>query len=279
MTPVTIRQKYRCGSRRCRPSTCSRPAIRSRHRRRHQHEQGLGAEPDAHRTTCRSRSTRGMSKVTLPIVGGYERRPPRRARRRPDGPVGGTVPATLSLTSARPRSSARSRRASTRTYEASTTANVISTAGDALLSVADPSSTEHRPPGQRLVLPAAAAAGPGAQRRQHRHGVQQRRLLGLAAEPADVRRADLQRRGHAGVQPARQRQRRAPHGRVQQDADVHAEHDSAVGSSGAPGRPASEPARRSLVAVRAQRGCRAQRLGDAALAAVGSRAAARRAAP
>ena len=43
---------------------------------------------------------------------------------------------------------------------ASTTANVISTAGDAPLSVADPSSDRHGPPGQRRVLPAAAAAGP-----------------------------------------------------------------------------------------------------------------------
>ena len=52
---------------------------------------------------------------------------------------GGTVPATLSLTLGAPARSARSRRASPRRTSASTTANVISTAGDALLSVADPS--------------------------------------------------------------------------------------------------------------------------------------------
>ena len=95
------------------------------------------------------------------------------------GRVGGTVPATLSLTlGPRRRSSARSRRASARTYFATTTANVISTAGDALLSVADPSSfgTGHLVNGTFVL--AAAAAGPGAQRRQHRHRVQQRGLLG-----------------------------------------------------------------------------------------------------
>ena len=57
-----------------------------------------------------------------------------------------------------------------------------------LLSVADPDLVPHRPPGQRHVLPAAAAAGAWPQRRQHRHRVQQRRLLGRTAEPADVER-------------------------------------------------------------------------------------------
>ena len=46
-------------------------------------------------------------------------------------------------------------------YTAATTATVISTAGDATLTVADPSSDGHRPPGQRHVLPGRAAAGPG----------------------------------------------------------------------------------------------------------------------
>ena len=58
-----------------------------------------------------------------------------------NGSASGTVPATLSLTLGTPASSARSPRASPRTYLASTTANVISSAGDALLSVSDPSAT------------------------------------------------------------------------------------------------------------------------------------------
>jgi hypothetical protein len=57
-------------------------------------------------------------------------------------PVGGTVPATLSLAILQPSVSFGSLTPGvTRTYETSMSANVISTAGDALLSVADPSST------------------------------------------------------------------------------------------------------------------------------------------
>ena len=87
------------------------------------------------------------------------------------------VPATLSLTLGTPASFGAFTPGVARTYEASTSANVISTAGDALLSVADPSPQNTGPSGQRLVLPAAAAAGPGPQRGQHRHGVQQRRFV------------------------------------------------------------------------------------------------------
>ena len=59
-----------------------------------------------------------------------------------NGSAGGTVPATLSLTLGTPASFGAFTPGVAKTYEASTTANVISTAGDALLSVADPS----RPP-------------------------------------------------------------------------------------------------------------------------------------
>jgi hypothetical protein len=58
-----------------------------------------------------------------------------------NGGVGGSVPATLSLTLGQAASFGAFTPGVTRTYEASTTANVISTAGNALLSVADPSST------------------------------------------------------------------------------------------------------------------------------------------
>ena len=54
-------------------------------------------------------------------------------------PVGGTVPATLSLSLGAPASFGAFIPGVGKTYEASTTANVISTAGDALLSVSDPS--------------------------------------------------------------------------------------------------------------------------------------------
>ncbi|MDA0184506.1 hypothetical protein OJ997_29650 [Solirubrobacter phytolaccae] len=54
------------------------------------------------------------------------------------GEVGGTVPATLSLTLGAPASFAPFVPGVARTYEASTFADVISTAGDATLSVSDP---------------------------------------------------------------------------------------------------------------------------------------------
>ena len=58
-----------------------------------------------------------------------------------DGGVGGTVPATLSLSLGTPASFGAFTPGVDRSYDASTTANVISTAGDATLSVNDPSPT------------------------------------------------------------------------------------------------------------------------------------------
>jgi hypothetical protein len=57
-----------------------------------------------------------------------------------EGGAGGSVPATLALTLGTPASFGPFTPGITKTYESSTTANVISTAGDATLSVADPSS-------------------------------------------------------------------------------------------------------------------------------------------
>jgi hypothetical protein len=56
------------------------------------------------------------------------------------GDVGGTVPATLSLTLGAPASFGAFTPGVARTYTASTTANVISTAGDATLTATDPSA-------------------------------------------------------------------------------------------------------------------------------------------
>ena len=57
------------------------------------------------------------------------------------GTPGGTVPATLSLSLGTPATFGAFTPGVPRDYTASTTANVISTAGDARLSVSDPSST------------------------------------------------------------------------------------------------------------------------------------------
>ena len=71
----------------------------------------------------------------------------------------------------------RSRRASRATYDARTTANVISTAGDATLTVADPSAHEPGPPGQRQRSRCRSRSRPG----QHRHVRRGRRLAARRA--------------------------------------------------------------------------------------------------
>ena len=58
-----------------------------------------------------------------------------------NGAVNGSVPATLALTLGTPAAFGAFTPGATKTYEAATTANVISTAGDATLSVADPDAT------------------------------------------------------------------------------------------------------------------------------------------
>ncbi len=57
------------------------------------------------------------------------------------GDIGGTVPATLSLTLGAPATFGAFTPGMTRDYLANMTANVVTTAGDAALSVSDPSST------------------------------------------------------------------------------------------------------------------------------------------
>ena len=85
-----------------------------------------------------------------------------------EGGVGGTVPATLSLSLGTPAAFGAFTPGVAKTYDASTTANVISTAGDATLSVADPSSTAtgHLVNGsfslpQALTAKASSAGGTG----------------------------------------------------------------------------------------------------------------------
>ena len=88
------------------------------------------------------------------------------ARQDTPGTVGGTVPATLSLSLGTPavvrRVHAGRRAGRTRP---STTANVISTAGDATLSVSDPSATATGRLVNGTFSLASRAAGQGHQRR------------------------------------------------------------------------------------------------------------------
>jgi hypothetical protein len=73
-----------------------------------------------------------------------------------DGTVGGSVPATLSLTLGTPAAFGAFTPGIAKDYTANTTANVISTAGDATLSAADPSATATG----RLVNGAFSLASP-----------------------------------------------------------------------------------------------------------------------
>ena len=83
----------------------------------------------------------------------------------PTAPVGGTVPATLSVALGAPPAFGPFQPGVTRDYDASTTATVISTAGDATLSVADPSTNA---PGHLVngtfALPSALQAKASAAR-------------------------------------------------------------------------------------------------------------------
>ena len=78
-------------------------------------------------------------------------------------PAGGTVPATLALTLGAPATFGAFTPGVDADYTASTTANVISTAGDATLTV-----QRSGPPDQRRVLAARAAAGRAQQVRAGR---------------------------------------------------------------------------------------------------------------
>ncbi len=184
----------------------------------------------------------GKSVTVIKLVGalGDPTAPP--ATTAPPVPVdiGGSVPATLALTLGASPAFAPFVPGVAADYTASTTATVTSSAGDATLSVTDPSTCCPGAPGQRDVLAGAAAA-------------RERRVLARGGE--DVWGAGQQRRVLARLQAVDRGQRGAAHGALRQDVDVHVVHDNAVegpavngeqtvgpGVKSRPGRPAfSEP--------------------------------------
>ena len=121
-----------------------------------------------------------------------------------DTTLNSTVPATLALSLGGQSSFGTFIPNVDRTYEASTTANVISTAGDAKLSV----SPEPGLPDQRRVHAVGAAAG---------------RVLEV-----HVDRTGVQRPGDDLVQAAHQRHAGVAYRQLQQDADVHPGYDQPV---------------------------------------------------
>ena len=78
--------------------------------------------------------------LSIPVVGGSKAFTTATGGDEEEAPVGGTVPATLSLTLGAPAQFGAFTPGVAREYTASTTANVISSAGDAALTVSDPSS-------------------------------------------------------------------------------------------------------------------------------------------
>jgi X-Pro dipeptidyl-peptidase len=83
------------------------------------------------------------SKISLPVVGGERALEEAgalsdAASTHADAPVGGSVPATLALTLGAPATFGAFTPGLAKDYTANTTANVLSTAGDAALTVADP---------------------------------------------------------------------------------------------------------------------------------------------
>ena len=83
-----------------------------------------------------------QSNVSLPIVGGGAVFASATGNAYVEAPVGGTVPATLSLTMGAAATFGAFAPGVAKEYTATTTATVVSTAGDATLSVSDP-STNH----------------------------------------------------------------------------------------------------------------------------------------
>ena len=173
----------------------------------------------------------------------------RTASTRPAVEAAARSPATLALTLGAPAAFGTFTPGVAKTYTASTTANVISSAADAALSVSDPSANE---PGYLVngtfSLPSAlkatatsaggtAAAGGATSGSPLTLLTYSRRVSNDAVTVAFAQddRGD----------------RRAAHGRVREDAHVHAEHHDAVGaghprrrSDAARGRALQNPVRR-----------------------------------
>ena len=147
-----------------------------------------------------------------------------------DGGAGGAVPATLALTLGTPAAFRAFTPGVAKDYTASQTANVISTAGDGTLSVADPSATQtgHLVNGafslpSPLQVKASSAAGVGSAALKDVGGSSAPTAVLTYSGPTSQRHRD------GRVPAAHQCRRRPAHGLVQQDAHVHAVDNYAVG--------------------------------------------------
>ena len=91
----------------------------------------------------------------------------------------------------------------------------------------DPSAEPHRPPGQRLVVPGAAAAGQRDRPGQPELGVQAAERVGRPGQPAGVPGAGERTSADDRLQAVDRGQRAAGHRRLRQGRGVHALADHA----------------------------------------------------
>ena len=129
----------------------------------------------------------------------------------------------------------RSRPGVAKDYTASTTATVISTAGDATLSVADPSTTNTgKLVNGTFALPQTLQANGGGAFAP----------VGGSASPTALKTWSAPTSNEVGrdhVQAVDRRQRRAAHRHLQQDPDVHAVDHDAVNRARLTRGPSREP--------------------------------------
>ena len=141
--------------------------------------------------------------LSLPVVGGSKAFTTATGGDEEEAPVGGTVPATLSLTLGAPAQfGAFTPGVAKRVH------GVDDRDRDQHRRRRDAVLQRPRPPDQRRVLARRAAPD--------------------RARQVDLDRPDLQRERRHHVQAAREGQRPAAHGRLQQDGDLHAQHDAAL---------------------------------------------------
>ena len=143
------------------------------------------------------------------------------------GSVGGNVASMLSLTLGSTPSFGSFVPAVARTYDAAGAATVVSTAGDAALSVSDADAVN---PGK--LVNGTFALRVGGHRPRDQRGADRPAYIAVGAAPDDaaqLRGADARCRSrHAQLPSGDRRHRPAARGQLQQDAHVHAEHHHSV---------------------------------------------------
>ena len=151
-------------------------------------------------TSCATR-TRSRASCSRWCAGtpATSRRPPAKTTTRSTAAPAARSRATLSLTMGTPAAFGAFTPGLAKDYTATTTANVISTAGDAHAQRVRSVLDGDRSPDQRHVLAAVGPAGQGDQRCRRRRRARRRRRLGRADAAADLLGSGEQRRRHPGA--------------------------------------------------------------------------------